>query len=410
MSGLESLLQTRRIAICVGSGGVGKTTVATSLALRAAAKGQKVLVVTIDPARRLANSLGLKELGNYESRIDPGRLADLGLHLEGELWAMMLDVKRTSDDLVARYASSRKQAERIYQNKFYQTASTVLAGSHEYLAMEKLYALHSEGVFDLVVLDTPPTRHALDFLNAPNRVLDLFHNDALRWIATPAVAAGMAGARALGFGGGYFVRQISKFTGMETLSALAEFIMSMQGMYGGFKERAAKVKELLASSETAFVLVTAPGAMNEAHYFHTVLQENEMPLGAVVINRVHPDWRKAGGGELDADLLAERFEPSLATRLAETVSEQQIRAEADHGDAGSLAESLSRDIILRLVPVFERDLHDISGLAHLARCLFDGDGDPAMAALPLMEPDPCSSCGKHPNRHGLSHLEAKTHG
>ena len=229
MTGLAKMLVERRVVVCVGPGGVGKTTVAATVALRAAIEGKRVLVVTIDPARRLANSLGLERLGNVEARIGAEHFARSCITPKGELWAMMLDVKRTSDDLVARHSTSPEQAERIYGNRFYQTASTVLAGSQEYLAMEKLYDLHEEERFDLVVLDTPPTANALDFLDAPNRVLDVLSNDSLRWLATPAVAAGKVGVRAVGMGSGYFIRQISKFAGVETLQALAEFLISMLG-------------------------------------------------------------------------------------------------------------------------------------------------------------------------------------
>jgi anion-transporting ArsA/GET3 family ATPase len=386
MTALDALLNARRVAVCVGSGGVGKTTVAASLAFRAALEGQKALVVTIDPARRLANSLGLEHLGNVEARIGPERFSRAGLEPKGELWAMMLDVKRTSDDVIARHATSREQAEKIYKNRFYQTASTVLAGSQEYMAMEKLYEIHEEDRFDLVVLDTPPTAHALDFLDAPNRLLDVFGNESLRWIATPAVAAGKVGMRAVGLGGGYLVRQISKFTGVETLQALAEFLMSMQGMYEGFKDRAAKVKALLASQDTTFVLVTAPGTMtlDEARYFYTLLQQNDMPVGAVVVNRVHPDWTGAAGGDVGAEGLAADYGPDLAGRLAETLAEQHVLAEADRGEIATLAGELEDSTLLRLVPVFDRDVHDLAGLATMARCLFDGDGAPASQALPAI--------------------------
>ena len=382
---MASLIESRRIVICAGPGGVGKTTIAATLALRAAVEGKRALVVTIDPARRLARSLGLERLGNKETRIEGKLFSRAGLEPRGELWAMMLDVKRTSDEVIARHAKSKEQAERIYANHFYQTASTVLAGSLEYLAMEKLYDLDAERRFDLIVLDTPPTAHALDFLDAPNRVLDVLANDSLRWLATPAVAAGKLGVRAVGMGSGYLIRQISKFTGVETLQALAEFLMCMQGMYDGFKDRAARVKALLASDDTAFVLVTSPGAIEEARFFHSVLKDSSMPVGAVVMNRFHPNWQRAAGGPMDNSRLETWFNRDLAIRLADTVQEHQVLASSDHSAACSMAKDMSRGTTLCLVPILDRDVHDLVGLALMARCIFDREGLPAMAALPVIE-------------------------
>lgn len=385
---LSRLVNDHRVVVCVGSGGVGKTTVAASVAVRAAAEGKKALVVTIDPARRLANSLGLESLGNVEARISPDRFARAGVELRGELHAMMLDVKRTSDDMITRYAPSKEQAELILKNRFYQTTSTVLAGSQEYMAMEKLYELHEDGDYDLIVLDTPPTAHALDFLDAPNRLLDVFGSDALKWIATPAVAAGRVGLKAVGLGGGYLVKQISKFTGLETLQGLAQFLLAMRGMYDGFKERAARVKGLLGSEETTFVLVTAPSGMtlDEARYFYTVLRQNEMPVGTVVVNRVQPDWRKAtGDADLSVQALSAHFHQDLARRLARTVEEQLAVAESDTRHVQELVEALEPDTHLRLVPVFGEDVHDLGGLHRMGRYLFDHAGDVPAQAMPFSE-------------------------
>ncbi|RMG21022.1 MAG: ArsA family ATPase [Deltaproteobacteria bacterium] len=384
MSTLARIFE-RRIVVCVGSGGVGKTTVAASIGVRAARMGLKALVVTIDPARRLANSLGLESLGNVETRIGDDRFRRAGLEVKGELWAMMLDVKRTSDELISRSAPSREQAEKIFRNRFYQTFSTVLAGSQEYMAMEKLAELHERGGFDLVILDTPPTAHALDFLEAPNKLIDVFGNDSLRWLATPALAAGKIGMRALGFGSGYLVRQLSKFTGIETLQALAEFLLSMRGMYDTFKERASTVKALLTSDETRFVLVTAPAAlpMDEARYFLSVLRQYEIPVGAVVVNRIHPDWDAAVGEEqLTAAALRRYFEPSLAERLALTLEEQRALAAADRRQVMALRSWLEEAIPIRCAPSFGADIHDLEGLDALGAYLFDGRGVVPPAALP----------------------------
>lgn len=196
---LDTALRERRILVCVGAGGVGKTTVAASLGLRAAALGRRVIVLTIDPARRLANALGLPSLGNQETLVDPEWIREAGIAADGELWAMMLDLKRSWDDLIHRSVPPDR-AKIILANRFYQTLSSALAGSQEYIAMEKLYELYSRGDWDLLILDTPPTAHALDFLDAPNRILDFLDNDAVRMVLGPALAAGKVGMRLFNFG------------------------------------------------------------------------------------------------------------------------------------------------------------------------------------------------------------------
>ena len=206
MGALALSLRGKRIAVCVGSGGVGKTTVAAAIALARAAEGGKALVCTIDPARRLANALGLASLGNVESRVPDHAFREAGLRPAGELFAMMLDVKRTWDDLVARHAPDRARRERIYQNRLYQQLSGALGGSQEFMAMEKLYELATERDYDLVVLDTPPTAHALDFLDAPDRILDFLGNETARALLLPALSAGKLGLRVFQLGGAYVAR------------------------------------------------------------------------------------------------------------------------------------------------------------------------------------------------------------
>ena len=279
----------RRLQICVGSGGVGKTTLAAAIALRAAVEGKKVLVCTIDPARRLANSLGLEALDNRETRVPHERLVAAGLAPRGELHAMMLDLKRSWDDLIGRYAPSPEQRDRILANHFYQQLSSALAGSQEYVAVEKLYELANDRDYDLIVLDTPPTVHALDFLDAPNRVLEFLDNNAARWLLTPALTAGKMGMQLLSLGSGRLIQGISRFTGMETLRELAEFMLSLSGMYDGFKDRAARVKALLAGPDAGFVLVTSPQPLpvDEALHFHELLRAAGLHVGAVIANRLH---------------------------------------------------------------------------------------------------------------------------
>ncbi|MDF1563703.1 MAG: ArsA family ATPase [Deltaproteobacteria bacterium] len=389
---LGPAIEGRSVVVCVGSGGVGKTTVAASIALRAAQEGKRALVVTIDPARRLASSMGVSALGNVGTRISAERLAVSGVEASGELEALMLDVKRTCDELILRHAPSRDQADDILHNRFYQTASTVLAGSQEYMGMEKLYELHSSGAYDLIVLDTPPTTNALEFLEAPNRLLDAFGNDALKWIATPAVAAGRIGMQAMGLGSGYLVRQLSKLTGVETLQALAEFLLSMRGMYDGFKDRAAEVKALLSSEQAAFVLVTSPKLMvlDEARYFYGVLHQNDIHVPAIVVNRVEPDWTGAAGLDTSAEgfsdaSLTTLFGAQCVAPIRKTLEEQQLRARADAEQARGLFADLEQDVARVLVPTLLDDIHDLAGLASLATYLFDLERPLPAQALPVLE-------------------------
>jgi anion-transporting ArsA/GET3 family ATPase len=371
MGALSAELAKRKIAVCVGSGGVGKTTVAAAIALGGALAGKKTLVCTIDPARRLANALGLESLGNVESRVPEHKMREAGLAPRGALFAMMLDVKRTWDDLVARHAPDRERMERIFKNRFYQQASGTLAGSQEYMAMEKLYELHQERDYDLIVLDTPPTAHALDFLDAPNHVLDFLDNNAARFLLAPALAAGKVGLKLFNFGGSYIARTISRFTGGETLRDLAEFMLSFEGMYEGFKERAAAVKALLATSQVGFVLVASPSplSVDEALFFNERLHAESMPVAGFVANRVTPHLLAASEAPPSAAALAAALgrdsTGDLAGRLARTLEENEVLARAEAAELSRLfaAGPAPGNVVL---PRLETDVHDLAGLAKLA--------------------------------------------
>ncbi|GAO02902.1 ArsA-related P-loop ATPase [Anaeromyxobacter sp. PSR-1] len=372
MTTVRESLGGRRVAVCVGAGGVGKTTAAAALALSRALEGGKVLVCTIDPARRLANALGLATLGNVESRVPEHKLAEAGLRPRGELWAMMLDVKRTWDDLVARHAPDPARRERILRNRLYQQMSAALAGSQEYMAMEKLYELATDRDYDLIVLDTPPTAHALDFLDAPDRILDFLGNETARALLAPALGAGRFGLRLAQLGGGYVAKTLARFTGQQVLSDLGDFLQGFQGMYDGFKERAGEVRAMLARPETGFVLVASPAAaaIEEALAFHERLHAESMPVAGLVVNRLTPDlWPAAtplpGAAELAAPLAAAAASaPDLGARLAATLAEHQAMAAAERR---SLAGLLARvGAAHALVPRLEGDVHDLAGLARMA--------------------------------------------
>ncbi|HSN91280.1 MAG TPA: ArsA-related P-loop ATPase [Anaeromyxobacteraceae bacterium] len=370
MAAVTGALASRRIAVCVGSGGVGKTTVAAAIALERALSGGRTLVCTIDPARRLANALGLAALGNVESAVPAERFAAAGLRPRGQLFAMMLDVKRTWDDLVARHAPSEAARDRILGNRLYEQMSSVLAGSQEYMAMEKLYELATDRDYDLVVLDTPPTAHALDFLEAPTRVLDFLENESARRLLAPAIGAGRVSLRLAQMSGGYLAKVLARFTGAQVLADLGQFLSSFHGMYEGFKRRAAAVRELLGRSEVGFVMVASPAeaSIEEALAFHRRLRGEGMPVAGMVANRVTPDlWGEAAPlpspGEIAAALGAGDGE--LGGRLAEALAEHQARARAD---ARALDRLFAAEPGLprAVVPRLEEDVHDLRGLARMA--------------------------------------------
>jgi anion-transporting ArsA/GET3 family ATPase len=375
MGAVTDRLAGRRVAVCVGSGGVGKTTVAAALALSRALAGGRALVCTIDPARRLANALGLSALGNVESHVPDHKFAEAGLTPSGQLFAMMLDVKRTWDDLVARHAPDAARRERILKNRLYQQMSAALAGSQEYMAMEKLYELATDRDYDLIVLDTPPTAHALDFLEAPDRILDFLGNETARAILAPALGAGRLGLRIAQLGGGYIAKTLARFTGQEVLGDLGDFLQSFQGMYDGFKERAAAVRSLFSREDVGFVLVSSPAvaSVDEALAFHERLHAESMPIAGFVANRVTPGLWRGDGPLPDALALAAALpdgtgeRPELAARLARTLAEHQAQATADRRSIERLfAVSDAPHVV---IPRFETDVHDLAGLARLAKAL-----------------------------------------
>ncbi len=363
-SPLRTALETSNVVITVGSGGVGKTTVAAALALRAAMEGQGSLVCTIDPARRLANALGLQALGNTETNISAETFAAAGLAPRAPMRAMMLDMKRTWDELIERRAPPEKR-EKILNNRFYQSLSTALAGSQEYVAMEKLWELRTQRDYPLIVLDTPPTTHALDFLDAPNRIIDFLDNEAAKWLLTPALAAGKFGLKLFNLGGSYVAKTISRFTGTATLQQLAEFMLNIGGMNESFRERAQQTRALLAAESTSFVLVTGPmpERLDEAIYFHSVLRENKMRVAAIVVNRVH--------SKVDSSLWAQAalLPAPLKAKFEQTLAENDHLAKQDLKGIGELREACGSTPMV-LVPRFELDVHDLHSLYEASHWLW----------------------------------------
>ena len=365
---VERVLSGTSVCVCVGSGGVGKTTTSAAIAAGMAARGRKVAVVTIDPARRLADALGLEELGNTETRVDPALFQAAGVDPRGgELWATMLDAKATFDDVVARHAPDEAARDRILGNRIYGQISGALAGSQEYMAMERLYELHEEGSYDLLVLDTPPSRNALDFLDAPQRLLGFIEGRSIRLFLRPAGI----GARVAGRGMSVVFAVLRRLTGLDLIEDLSEFFAATSGMIGGFRERADRVNRLLAGPSTGFLIVCGPSGapVDEAGFLREKLIEKDLPLAGTIVNRVHEVPAEADPAEAREQLVAEGASAELTDRILEALADESALAQRDAGNVRELAQRLGSAPLIR-VPELEGDVTDLAGLLDLGRHLF----------------------------------------
>jgi anion-transporting ArsA/GET3 family ATPase len=369
---IADLLEGKRVCVCAGSGGVGKTTTSAAIALGVAARGAKVAVVTIDPARRLANALGLEELQNEPRRVEPERLAAGGIEVRGELWAMMLDPKRTFDELIERVAPDPGRAAEIKSNRVYRELSTAVSGSQEFTAVAKLFELDREGDFDLLVLDTPPSRSALDFLDAPGRLTSFLEGRGLKAFMRPT---GL-GMRVLGRGAAPLLAGLRRVTGVDLISDVSTFFTLLGGMTADFSARAAQVEEMLRASTTAFVLITSAQRepIDEAIWFCRTLEAGGLPFAGVVVNRVHHDMLgDAEPDHLDA-ALQDAVDPELARAVAQNFHDYHVLARRDNHNIGRLQSEL-RERPLLLVPQLDDDVHDFEGLARVHRYLFASDAE-----------------------------------
>jgi anion-transporting ArsA/GET3 family ATPase len=362
-----ALTTGKRVCICTGSGGVGKTTTAAALAVGLAARGQRVAVVTIDPARRLASSLGLRELGNEPRRVDPAHFAGHGLELRGELWAMMLDAKRTFDELIELLAPNAATRDAILANRIYQELSSAVAGSQEFSAVAKLYELDASGRFDAIVLDTPPSRNALDFLDAPRRLTGFLEGRALKVLTAPSGVAAAITAR----GGSLVFSVLRRVTGVDLLADLGEFFRVLSSVVDGFAERASAVARLLADPATTFLIVTSPerAPVEEAIFFRRRLAEAQMQFGGLVVNRVRVLARVRPAIDepaLVADLGGDR---DLAARSVRALDDLRALARRDAASLRRLTAELG-DRRPILVPQLDHDVSDVAGLLLVARYLF----------------------------------------
>ena len=373
---LGRLAGEQPIIVCCGSGGVGKTTTAAVLALAGARQGRNAVVVTIDPARRLANALGLDALSDTPPEIgrelwDPDGVAPP----EGRLSALMLDTKSTFDHLVLKYSADPAQGQRILENRFYRNIAGALAGTQEYMAMEKLHELHDEGGYELIVIDTPPTRNALDFLDAPARLTRLLDNRLFRLVMAPTRASFRVANLALQA----FFRTVSKVIGTEVVEDLVIFFQAFEGMEEGFRQRAQRVLSLLGDPGTAFVLVTAPArdAVSEAGYFADRLEKAGLRVNGLVVNRIHPEFgaRSDGLGPMNGD-------PDAARQLEELSENLVDFAELSERERRHL-EGLERtvgDVPMVRVPLLEVEVCDIASLTEVGHYLLGAASDGRTAA------------------------------
>jgi anion-transporting ArsA/GET3 family ATPase len=381
---LDAMLADREIIVCVGCGGAGKTTVAAALALEAARRGRKALVLTIDPARRLADALGVESLGNRPQAIPREILDALDVPQPGNLSAVMLDIKRTFDDLVERFAESEELRDRIFENSIYQHVSNALAGSVEYSAMEKVFELHESGAFDLIVVDTPPAQHALDFLEAPQRMIEFLDSRLVKMLIHPAFAAGRFGFRLFHRGTHRVIKLLERVTGIGFLEDLSEFLVAFDAMAIGFSDRAHRVRSLLLGPGSAFVLVAGPGGESSRHAsdFLDHLEDFGVSLSGVLVNRIRlwpsedappgDDARRSAGLEALRDALwasegADYPAPLAAEAAARAATRYADWVRADARSAQPLRERIeAQGCFWGCIPEFEKDVHDLSGLGRVA--------------------------------------------
>ncbi|WP_055586251.1 ArsA family ATPase [Peterkaempfera griseoplana] len=379
---VDALLDDRetRIIVCCGSGGVGKTTTAAALGVRAAERGRRVVVLTIDPARRLAQSMGLSELDNT-----PRPVKGVAAANGGELCAMMLDMKRTFDEIVIAH-SDPERARTILENPFYQSLSAGFAGTQEYMAMEKLGQLRARDEWDLIVVDTPPSRSALDFLDAPNRLGSFLDGRFIRVLMAPAKVGGRGAMKFLGAGMGLVTGVLNKVIGAHVLTDVQTFVAALDSMFGGFRERADRTYRLLQAPGTAFLVVAAPerDALREAAYFVDRLAADRMPLAGLVLNRVHTtgapqltaERALAGAETLEENGIGDGTSAAAGasggSTAAEAVAAGLLRLHAERMQVIARERrtrdrfvSVYPDVPITEVPALPGDVHDLDGLREI---------------------------------------------
>ncbi|MEO0592311.1 MAG: ArsA-related P-loop ATPase [Myxococcota bacterium] len=372
---MKPLWDNREIIVAVGTGGVGKTTVSASIAIAAAAAGRKTLVMTIDPSRRLAHALGIDADGNVEQELSVEELRRSGIDVEQPLWAMIPDVKTTFDRLVERFAPDDERREAIMRNRIYKHFSSALAGSLEYAAVERLYEIHASGRYDLIVLDTPPSQNVVEFLDAPSRILDFLEQETLQWLVKPYSLAGRFSIKLLDLGSSFILKTLGRLAGAETLRELAEFVMSFQGMYDGFRERSLAVRSLLRSPSVAFVLVgsTAKFQYRAMVDFRHQLHQEGISVRSMVLNRVRPPLTENSSQQAILDQIERVLEDSPAPTKNEVIAaarEELILAKRDQ-EAIDAVKLEFPELQLVALPELVTDVRDLEALALLYRSFLD---------------------------------------
>jgi len=375
---IDGLFAAKEIVVACGPGGVGKTTTAASLAAMAACHhGGRVLVLTVDPAKRLADALGLRGIGNTERRIPTEVFKEAGVTPRGELWAAMLDTKESWDALVRRHAPDADTREQILANPLYRNISGRFVQSHDYIAMERLYEIHAEGNYDLIVVDTPPTRNALDFLDAPKRMADFFSSRLLRWLIVPYRS------KLVNFASKPFYQVADRILGTQFLADISEFFILFQSMYAGFVERAESVTRLLGDRRTTFMVVSTLEAtpLREAEFFARELVQRNLHLGAIILNKVLPEYFRDPDAARVAQTLYDRSkelaeglhtDPALSARVLEEVAESFLNfSVVARREAEQQAELASSPEVLASVPFFDADIYDMAGLLQLGDKIWD---------------------------------------
>jgi anion-transporting ArsA/GET3 family ATPase len=377
---VEQLAAAKDVILSTGSGGVGKTTTAAAVAAQAAVQlGGKVLVLTVDPARRLANALGLQRFGNTATRVPSAAFREAGVEPRGELWAAMLDTKQSWDDLIARHAPDPQTRDDILANPLYQNITGKFVQSHDYVAMERLYELHTSGRYDLIVVDTPPTRNAVDFLDAPDRMADFFSSRLLRWLIAPYRS------RVVGLASKPFYTVADRILGTQFLQDVAEFFILFQSMYDGFVERARSVQRLIESPSTSFMVVSTLEAApaREAEYFLRLLEERRLNIGALVLNKALPEYllsRDAAAAArrlvAEADDVAEHLAglgadpavlPGVLREVGGAFTNYRLIASREAEQRAELSDHPGTVVT---VPYFTDDICDVAGLLRLGDAIW----------------------------------------
>lgn len=376
----------KKIIVCCGCGGVGKTTISAAIALAAAILGKRAIVLTIDPARRLATALGLDSFKQEIARVDISELEKAGIKPRGELFAAMLDTKRTFDKVIEKYAPSQKIYQKIVKNPIYEHMAGAVSGSQEYMALERMYELYNSKDYDLFVLDTPPAKSALDFLDAPRRLMEFMDESVLSWfIKIPKILGRLPLSFAMNWLDTPF-SIVERITGYHVVKDFSELLIDLAGMYDGFKSRAKAVKDSLRSDETGFFLISDPRTSNspENLYFCERLLEENMPLGCIIINKVHVDPLEDTAFRADVPAMIEKMRKLLISRdisesnasrilkrLVGNLNRYETLASRDRKEIERFMKHVPKDIVIYEIPFMEEDIHDLPVLSKLSFELID---------------------------------------